>query len=148
MPSNQRPPADTSSCTKLGCVLISTRRTHATAELWNIHWSVRKDLDFGFTLAGLRRGQRRRLCSRSDAIKKLRNSTVGYLNNFYIALAGVAQWIECQPANQRVTGSIPSQGSCLGCRPGPSRGKREASTYWCFSPSCFHSLTLALKINK
>ena len=35
------------------------------------------------------------------------------------ALAGVAQWIECQPMNQRVAGSIPSQGKCLGCRPGP-----------------------------
>ena len=31
------------------------------------------------------------------------------------ALAGVAQWIEHQPANQRVAGSIPSQGTCLGC---------------------------------
>ena len=36
------------------------------------------------------------------------------------ALAAVAQWIERQPVNQRVTGSIPSQGTCLGCRP---RGK-------------------------
>ena len=36
-----------------------------------------------------------------------------------LALAGVAQWIECQPANQRVASSIPSQGTCLGCRPGP-----------------------------
>ena len=35
------------------------------------------------------------------------------------ALAGVAQWIERWPANQRVTGLIPSQGTCLGCRPGP-----------------------------
>ena len=35
------------------------------------------------------------------------------------ALAGVAQWIEHPPMNQRVTGSIPSQGTCLGCRPGP-----------------------------
>ena len=35
------------------------------------------------------------------------------------ALAGVAQWIECGPANQRVAGSIPSQGTCLGCGPGP-----------------------------
>ena len=35
------------------------------------------------------------------------------------ALAGVAQWIECQTANQRVTSSIPSQGTCLGCGPGP-----------------------------
>ena len=35
------------------------------------------------------------------------------------ALAGVAQWIECRPANQRVASSIPSQGTCLGCGPGP-----------------------------
>ena len=34
-------------------------------------------------------------------------------------LAGVVQWIGCQPANQRVTISIPCQGTCLGCRPGP-----------------------------
>ena len=34
------------------------------------------------------------------------------------ALAGVAQWIECGPGNQRVTGLIPSQGTCLGCRLG------------------------------
>ena len=38
------------------------------------------------------------------------------------ALAGAAQWIECQPANQRVLGLIPSQGTCLGCRPGPRGG--------------------------
>ena len=41
------------------------------------------------------------------------------------ALAGVAQWTECQLANQRVTGSIPSQGTCLGCGPGPQWGVRE-----------------------
>ena len=34
-------------------------------------------------------------------------------------LAGMTQWIECQPANQRVAGSVPSQGTCLGFRPGP-----------------------------
>ena len=33
------------------------------------------------------------------------------------ALAGVAQWIERWPANQKVTGSIPSWGTCLGCGP-------------------------------
>ena len=27
-----------------------------------------------------------------------------------MALTGVAQWVECWSANQRVTGSIPSQG--------------------------------------
>ena len=35
-----------------------------------------------------------------------------------IALAGVAQWIECQPAKQGVAGLIPSQGTWLGCGPG------------------------------
>ena len=34
-----------------------------------------------------------------------------------ILLAGVAQWIEHRPVNQRVTGSFPSQGTCLGCGP-------------------------------
>ena len=38
------------------------------------------------------------------------------------ALAGVAQWIEGWPANQRTAGSIPSQGTCLGCGPGPPMG--------------------------
>ena len=38
------------------------------------------------------------------------------------ALAGVAQWIEHRPANQRVTISIPSQGTCLGCGPGSQLG--------------------------
>ena len=35
------------------------------------------------------------------------------------ALAGMAQWTECWPTNQRVASPIPSQGTCLGCRPGP-----------------------------
>ena len=35
------------------------------------------------------------------------------------ALAGVAQWIEHQPANQGVAGSIPSQGTCLAYGLGP-----------------------------
>ena len=30
----------------------------------------------------------------------------------------VAQWTEGQPVNQRVTSSIPSQGTCVGCGPG------------------------------
>ena len=39
-----------------------------------------------------------------------------------MALAGVAQWIERRPANQRVAGLIPSQGTCLGCGTGPQQG--------------------------
>ena len=40
------------------------------------------------------------------------------LNLKILALADTAQWIEHWPANQRVASSIPSQGKCLGCRPG------------------------------
>ena len=43
---------------------------------------------------------------------------VGFKKN-HLALAGVAQWIEHCPLNQMVTGWIPSQGTCLGCGPGP-----------------------------
>ena len=41
------------------------------------------------------------------------------LKIWWIALAGVVQWTECRLVNQRVTCSIPSQGTCLGCEPGP-----------------------------
>ena len=41
-----------------------------------------------------------------------------------VPLAGVAQWIEHQPMNQRVSGWFPPDHmvTCLGCRPGPQRG--------------------------
>ena len=38
------------------------------------------------------------------------------------SVAGVAWWIEHWPINQKVTGSIPSQGTCLGCGLGPQLG--------------------------
>ena len=47
------------------------------------------------------------------------------LKNDSLALAGVAQWVECQLLNQRVTGSIPSQGTCLGFRPDTQLGACE-----------------------
>ena len=47
------------------------------------------------------------------------NGALQYFQNQEVALAGVAQWMECQPANQRVTGLISRQGTCLGCGPGP-----------------------------
>ena len=31
----------------------------------------------------------------------------------------MVQWIESGLANQRIAGSIPSQGTCVGCGPGP-----------------------------
>ena len=49
------------------------------------------------------------------------------------ALVGVAQWIERQPANQRVAGLIPSQGTwdCVdqGCGPGPHLGMCERQAH-------------------
>ena len=41
------------------------------------------------------------------------------------ALAGVAQWTEHWPVNQKVATLIPSQGTSLDCRPGPQLGVRE-----------------------
>ena len=43
-----------------------------------------------------------------------------FIEKHLSALAGVAQWIECWPMNQKVLGSVPSQVICLGCGPGPS----------------------------
>ena len=52
------------------------------------------------------------------------------------ALAGVAQLLESWPMNQRVTGSIPSQGTYPGC------GRQQIHI------SFFLSFTPSLKINK
>ena len=52
-------------------------------------------------------------------LKNIFNKKVG------TALAGVAQWIEHPPVNQGVACLIPSQGTCLGCRPGPHMGTCE-----------------------
>ena len=57
--------------------------------------------------------------------------------DIHTALAGVAQWIECRPVNQRVTGSIPSQGTCLGCRPGPQLGVHERQPHTDVFPPLF-----------
>ena len=64
------------------------------------------------------------------------------------ALVDVAQWIELWPTSQKVTGSILSQGTCLGSGPGPQlraceRQLTVSLTHLCFSPS----LPLFLKIN-
>ena len=52
----------------------------------------------------------------------------------YKALAGVAQWIEFGPANQSIAGLIPSQGTCLGCRPGPQQGCARGNHTLMFHP--------------
>ena len=45
------------------------------------------------------------------------------------ALAGVAQWIEHWPANQRVTSLVPSQGMCLGPRWGCARSNHTLMSF-------------------
>ena len=62
-----------------------------------------------------------------------------------LALAGVAQWTECRPANGKVTGSTPSQGTCLGCGPGPSWGHWKGNHTLIFL-SLSPSLPLSLKM--
>ena len=51
--------------------------------------------------------------------QKWKRSYNHYHRNTESALAGVAQWTECLLLNQMVTSSISTQGTCLGCRPGP-----------------------------
>ena len=60
------------------------------------------------------------------------------------ALVGVAQWIEHQPANQKVAGLSPSQGTCLGCRPGPWWGcVQEAANLFISCTLMFLSLSFS-----
>ena len=63
------------------------------------------------------------------------------------ALAGVAQWVECQPVNQRVASSIPSWDICLGCRLGPQWGMLERQPHTDVSLLSFPLPFSSLKIN-
>ena len=71
-----------------------------------------------------------------------------HIKNEERALAGMTQWIERGPANQMVTGSIPSQGTCLGCRPGPQLGALERQPHIDVSLPLFLLPFPSLKINK
>ena len=63
-------------------------------------------------------------------------------------LAGVAQWTERRPVNQKVASSIPSSGTCLGCGPGPQWGVHERQPHIDVSlPLCLPFPSLK-KINK
>ena len=67
-------------------------------------------------------------------------------------LTGVAQSVGRQPSQRKVTVLIPSQGTCPGCGPVPSRGECERQpmdvslTHGCFPLSLSPSLPLSLKI--
>ena len=75
---------------------------------------------------------------------QLRNFNLSKIN-----LAGVAQWIEHWPANQKVTGSIPGQDTYLDGGPGPWLGECKRQPHINVSLPLFSpSLPLSLKINK
>ena len=58
------------------------------------------------------------------------------------ALAGVGQWFKHQPVNQKVTSSIPSQGTCPGCEV-PSWGCAKGNQQTPLAP-IFLSLSFSL----
>ena len=64
----------------------------------------------------------------------------------------MAQWVECQPANHKVSGLIPGQGTYPGCGSGPHLRVRERQpmgvslTHRCFSPFLSPSVPLSLKV--
>ena len=54
---------------------------------------------------------------------------------FAPALAGVAWWIECWPANQKIAGLIPHEDTCLGLWARFSAVGAWEAADWCFHPS-------------
>ena len=58
------------------------------------------------------------------------------------ALAGVAQWIECQPVNQKVTGLIPIRAHAWAAGQVPSGG-HERHNHTLMFPSLSPSLPLS-----
>ena len=73
-----------------------------------------------------------------------------FFKTIYYALAGVAQWIECQPANQRATSSIPCLRHMAGLRArSPVGGAQAATTHLVFPfLPLFLPLFPFLKLNK
>ena len=67
---------------------------------------------------------------------------------WFLTLAGVAHWIECRPVNWKVAGSIPSQGTGLGCGPGLQLGAQDRQPHSDVSLPLSPSLPVSLKINK
>ena len=60
----------------------------------------------------------------------------------------MAQWIERRTVNQGVASLIPSQGTCLGCGPGPRWGMFEKQPHTDVSLPFFLPPFPSLKINK
>ena len=70
-------------------------------------------------------------------------------NRYYQALTCVAQLIGHSPTKRKVTGLIPSQGTCLGCGSGPWLGcLREATLTLMFLSLSFSLPSPLYKTNK
>ena len=78
------------------------------------------------------------------------NNLEQWLTKLKQALAGVAQWIGYWLASWKVAGSIPSQGTCLGCGPGPQLGpvRGNRSMYLSHIAVSLFSLPSLLNVNK
>ena len=61
-----------------------------------------------------------------------------------LALVGMAQWL----VNQKVSSSIPRQGTCLSCGPGPQLGACERQLFDVSLPFSLPSPLSKNKINK
>ena len=84
----------------------------------------------------------------SDNYKFLKHPLLNHLSllkTSIFTLAGIAQWIEHQPVNQRVTGLILSQGTYLGCRPCPQWGVHERQPHIDVSLPLSPSFSLKIK---
>ncbi|KAF6089238.1 regulation of nuclear pre-mRNA domain containing 1A [Phyllostomus discolor] len=92
----------------------------------------------------------------NDVLEQLKQALCKYIIFYYdlfikmysFTLAVVSQWIESQPANQRVATSIPSQSTCLGCVPGPWWWAHKRQPQIAVSLPLFHPPFPSLKINK
>ena len=56
-----------------------------------------------------------------------------YFKNWLVALAGWLTWLEHHPEHQKVLGSIPSQGTYVGCVSDPWSGHVWEAISWFFS---------------
>ena len=115
---------------------------------WREEGSCVFNISFGSDQAGQGVGQRRSwpsafVCSIPGGSTEIFQG----LTEGCLAPAGVAPWIEHQPANPWVTGSIPCWDTCLGCGPRPQQGALERQPHTDVSPLSF-SISSPLSKNK
>ena len=73
-------------------------------------------------------------------------SSFELIKNQQTALCSVAPLVGGHPMDQKIEGSIPSQGTYPSCRFDPGQGTYEKATSWCFS--LFPPSSLSKKSNE